>query len=82
MNIDRTAIERELSAVRAQLQQAAQVLQQAIGAEKALNAMLTILDTEAAAEATADPEQHVRDIAAQLGVAHLLNSKSFNGAAQ
>ena len=51
MQIDREAVERELAAVRNQgaqaqqmLQQAANVLQQALGAEKALNAMLTILD--------------------------------------
>jgi len=51
MQIDKAFIERELAAVRAQVQQAHAVLQQATGAEKALLAMLAILDTEDAAPA-------------------------------
>lgn len=53
MQIDRSVIEKELAGVRSQAAQAQQVLAQAqtvivqaAGAEKALNAMLAILDME------------------------------------
>ncbi|GAA4108855.1 hypothetical protein GCM10023067_04710 [Aminobacter aganoensis] len=49
--IDRSHVERELEAVRAQgreaqamIQQAANVVQQAIGAEKAFNSVLKLID--------------------------------------
>jgi len=61
MQIDRPTIERELAAVRAQAQQAANVLQQATGAEKAFLAMLTILDTEDAEDIAKREADAIRD---------------------
>jgi hypothetical protein len=46
MNIDRALLERELETVLGQQQEAAHILQQTIGAEKAFRALLSLLDKE------------------------------------
>jgi hypothetical protein len=44
MNIDRARLERELEIVLEQQQEIARMLQQAIGAEKAFRALISLLD--------------------------------------
>lgn len=46
MVIDRALLERELESVLEQQQEAARILQQTIGAEKAFRALLSLLDKE------------------------------------
>lgn len=84
MNIDRATLDRELAAARAQQQQFVRLLEQAVGAEKALMKMLEIMDRPAGRPFDADKEEAAKTVAGwhpEYDVAYPVEGRS-NGAAQ
>ena len=89
MQIDRSVIEKELAAVRQQAAQAQQmraqaesVIVQAAGAEKALAAMLAILDMDEPEEMSERDRAHAKVQAARTKPRGTSARKHINGATQ